>query len=46
MIGHLPRCRAAYLPGPILQKPFAADQLTELFGSLLTAATGARSGLV
>lgn len=37
MTGHLPRYRAAYLPGPILQKPFAAEQLCELVGSLLKA---------
>jgi DNA-binding NtrC family response regulator len=37
MTGHLPRYRAAYLPGPILQKPFAAEQLCDLVGSLLKA---------
>ena len=41
--GHLPRYRAAYLPGPILQKPFKAEQLCELVGSLLTAATAGRA---
>jgi CheY-like chemotaxis protein len=39
MTGHFPKYRAAYLPGPILQKPFAGEQLCELVGSLLTAAT-------
>jgi CheY-like chemotaxis protein len=43
MTGHFPRYRPAYLPGPILQKPFGADQLCELVGSMLAAATGARS---
>jgi CheY-like chemotaxis protein len=46
MTGHLSLYRAAYLPGPILQKPFTAEQLCDLVGSLLTAATGVRAGLV
>jgi CheY-like chemotaxis protein len=43
MTGHFPRYRPAYLPGPIMQKPFGAEQLCEMVGSLLTAATGVRS---
>jgi CheY-like chemotaxis protein len=43
MTGHFPRYRPAYLPGPILQKPFGAEQLCELIGSMLAAASGARS---
>jgi DNA-binding NarL/FixJ family response regulator len=43
MTGHFPRYRPAYLPGPILQKPFGPDQLCELVGSMLAAATGVRS---
>jgi CheY-like chemotaxis protein len=33
----------AYLPGPILEKPFRPDQLCELIGSVLIAAAGVRS---
>jgi CheY-like chemotaxis protein len=40
---YLARYRTAYLPGPILEKPFRADQLCELVGSVLTAASGLRS---
>jgi CheY-like chemotaxis protein len=42
MTGHLPLYRTAYLPGPILEKPFRTDQLCDLLSSLLTAAAGAR----
>jgi CheY-like chemotaxis protein len=34
---YLARYRAAYLPGPLLEKPFRAEQLCELIGSVLTA---------
>jgi CheY-like chemotaxis protein len=34
--------RAAYLPGPILEKPFRAEQLCELIASVLTAASERR----
>jgi CheY-like chemotaxis protein len=42
MTGHLALYRIAYLPGPILEKPFRADQLCELLASVLTAAAGLR----
>jgi CheY-like chemotaxis protein len=35
--------RTAYLPGPILEKPFRAGQLCELLGSVLTAASELRA---
>jgi two-component system, cell cycle sensor histidine kinase and response regulator CckA len=35
--------RAAYLPGPILEKPFRAEQLCELIASVLTAASERRA---
>jgi CheY-like chemotaxis protein len=38
MTGHLALYRVAYLPGPILEKPFLPDQLCELLASVLTAA--------
>jgi CheY-like chemotaxis protein len=34
---YLARYRAAYLPGPLLEKPFRAEQLCELIGSVLAA---------
>jgi CheY-like chemotaxis protein len=43
MTAFLALYRTAYLPGPILEKPFRADQLCELIGSVLTAAPGLRS---
>jgi CheY-like chemotaxis protein len=43
MTAYLALYRTAYLPGPILEKPFRADQLAELIGSVLTAAPGLRS---
>ncbi len=43
MTAYLALYRTAYLPGPILEKPFRADQLCELIGSVLTAAPGLRS---
>ncbi len=43
MTAFLARYRAAYLPGPILEKPFRADQLCELLGSVLTAASELRA---
>jgi CheY-like chemotaxis protein len=42
MTGHLALYRTAYLPGPILEKPFRADQLCDLLESVLTAAAGLR----
>jgi two-component system, response regulator, stage 0 sporulation protein F len=42
MTGHLALYRIAYLPGPILEKPFHADQLCDLLASVLTAAAEAR----
>jgi CheY-like chemotaxis protein len=43
MTAYLALYRTAYLPGPILEKPFRADQLCELIGSVLSAASGRRS---
>jgi CheY-like chemotaxis protein len=43
MTAYVALYRTAYLPGPILEKPFRADQLAELIGSVLTAAPGLRS---
>jgi CheY-like chemotaxis protein len=43
MTAFLALYRTAYLPRPILEKPFRADQLCELIGSVLTAAPGLRS---
>ena len=43
MTAFLARYRTAYLPGPILEKPFRADQLCELVGSVLTAASKLRA---
>jgi CheY-like chemotaxis protein len=43
MTAYLARYRTAYLPGPILEKPFRADQLCELLGSVLTAASELRA---
>jgi two-component system cell cycle sensor histidine kinase/response regulator CckA len=43
MTAYVARYRVAYLPGPILEKPFRAGQLCELIGSVLTAASGLRS---
>jgi len=40
MTGHVALYRIAYLPGPILEKPFTTDQLCELLASVLTAAAG------
>lgn len=40
MTAYLAIYRSAYLPGPILEKPFRADQLSELIRSVLTAASG------
>jgi CheY-like chemotaxis protein len=40
MTGHMALYRIAYLPGPILEKPFRTDQLCELLASVLTAAAG------
>jgi CheY-like chemotaxis protein len=42
MTAYLARYRTAYLPGPILEKPFRADELCELIGSVLTAASELR----
>jgi CheY-like chemotaxis protein len=42
MTGHLEVYRTAYLPGPILEKPFRADQLCDLLASVLTAAAELR----
>jgi CheY-like chemotaxis protein len=39
MTAYLAIYRSAYLPGPILEKPFRADQLYELIRSVLTAAS-------
>jgi CheY-like chemotaxis protein len=38
MTAYLAIYRTAYLPGPILEKPFRADQLCELIKSVLSAA--------
>jgi CheY-like chemotaxis protein len=43
MTAYLARYRTAYLPGPILEKPFRADQLCELLGSVLTARSELRA---
>ena len=43
MTAYLALYRTSYLPGPILEKPFRADQLCELIRSVLTAASGRRS---
>ncbi|MFL5496802.1 MAG: response regulator [Gemmatimonadales bacterium] len=40
MTAYLAIYRSAYLPGPILEKPFRAEQLAELIRSVLTAASG------
>jgi CheY-like chemotaxis protein len=42
MTGHLALYRTAYLPGPILEKPFRVGQLCDLLASVLTAAAGLR----
>jgi CheY-like chemotaxis protein len=42
MTGYLARYRTAYLPGPILEKPFHANQLAELVRSVLTAVSSLR----
>jgi CheY-like chemotaxis protein len=39
MTAYLAIYRTAYLPGPILEKPFRADQLCELIKSVLSAAS-------
>jgi CheY-like chemotaxis protein len=44
MTGYLAVYQTAYLPGPILEKPFRAAQLCALLASVLTAAAGLRSG--
>jgi CheY-like chemotaxis protein len=44
MTAYLAIYRTAYLPGPILEKPFRADQLAELIRSVLTAASARRIG--
>jgi CheY-like chemotaxis protein len=43
MTAYVALYRTAYLPGPILEKPFRADQLCELIRSVLTASSGLRS---
>ena len=43
MTAYLARYRTAYLPGPILEKPFRAEQLCELLGSVLTATSELRA---
>jgi CheY-like chemotaxis protein len=43
MTAYLARYRAAYLPGPVLEKPFHAGQLCELLGNVLTAASELRA---
>ena len=43
MTAYLAIYRTAYLPGPILEKPFHADQLCELISSVLTTASGLRA---
>jgi CheY-like chemotaxis protein len=40
MTAYLAIYRTAYLPGPILEKPFRAEQLYELIRSVLAAASG------
>jgi CheY-like chemotaxis protein len=44
MTAYLAIYRTAYLPGPILEKPFRADQLAELIRSVLTAVSARRMG--
>jgi CheY-like chemotaxis protein len=46
MTAYLAIYRSAYSPGPIVEKPFHADQLCELISSVLTAASacGRRTG--
>jgi two-component system cell cycle sensor histidine kinase/response regulator CckA len=41
MTAYLARYRTAYLPGPVLEKPFHADHLAELVRSVLTAVSSA-----
>ena len=43
MTAYVALYRTAYLPGPILEKPFRADQLCELIRSVLTASSGLRA---
>jgi CheY-like chemotaxis protein len=43
MTAYVAMYRAAYLPGPILEKPFRAEQLCELIASVLTAASERRA---
>jgi len=43
MTGHAALYRLAYLPGPILEKPFRADQLCELVSSVLAGTPGLQS---
>jgi CheY-like chemotaxis protein len=43
MTAYLAVYRTSYLPGPILEKPFRADQLCELISGVLTAASGLRA---
>jgi CheY-like chemotaxis protein len=43
MTAYLTRYRTAYLPGPILAKPFHADQLAEVVRSVLDAVSGLRA---
>jgi CheY-like chemotaxis protein len=43
MTAYLARYRTAYLPGPILEKPFRADQLCELVSSVLAGTPGLQS---
>jgi DNA-binding NtrC family response regulator len=43
MTAYLARYRTAYLPGPILEKPFHADHLAELVRSVLTAVSRLRA---
>jgi DNA-binding NtrC family response regulator len=43
MTAYLAIYRTAYLPGPILEKPFRADQLCELIGTVLAAASELRA---
>jgi CheY-like chemotaxis protein len=44
MTGYLAVYQTAYLPGPILEKPFRTAQLCALLASVLTAAARLRSG--
>jgi CheY-like chemotaxis protein len=43
MTAYLARYRTAYLPGPVLSKPFHADQLAEVIRSVLGALSELRS---